>query len=257
MLNNLLQIDRPLFVVDVEATSLDTQTARIVEIAFQRWEASGMTREWSSRINPGIPIPAESTAVHHITDVDVAGKPMFKQLAANLAKGFSNCSFSGQNCRYDLQVIQSEMTRAGQPWSYAGAVIIDSSQLERLAVPRNLSALHEKYTGKPHDGAHGALSDVRAAATVIAAQLETHPNLPRDLDLLHKAQWPEEWLDGKGQFKTVNGVPTCTFGKHKGKAMRDVPIDYYDWILRSDVNMPADVKALAQAAKLGNYPGDK
>ena len=255
MLNQLLDLQKPLFILDIEATSLDVKEARIVELAFQRWESTGMTKEWQTRINPGIPIPAASSKVHGIFDADVAGKPTFKQLAANLAKGFSDCSFGGQNCRYDLRVIQAEMDRAGQPWSYTGARIVDSSVLERLAVPRSLSHLYEKYIGLKHDGAHGALSDVRAASTVIMKQLQTHDSLPRDLDALHAAQWPEEWIDGEGKFKRVNGVVTCQFGKHRGKALKDIPTDYWDWILKSD--FPADVKALASAAKLGNYPEAK
>ncbi len=250
MLHDLLRLTRPLFVIDIEATSLDVQEARIVELAFQRWEASGMTKEWTSRIDPGIPIPASASKIHGIFDADVAGKPTFNQLGANLAKGFSDCEFSGQNCRYDLQVLASEFARIKQPWSYASARIVDSSMLERLAVPRSLSHLHEKYVGLKHDGAHGALSDVRAAATVIMKQLEAH-DLPRDLDALHAAQWGH-MIDVDGKFKWVDGVATCMFGKHRGKAMREVPGDYWDFILRSDFS--DEVKRLAGEAKLGRFP---
>ena len=107
--------------------------------------------------------------------------------------------------------------------------------------------------GMKHDGAHGALSDVRASATVIAAQLKAHPTLPRSLDVLHEAQWPGYLVDD-GSFRTVDGVAICQFGKHRGKPMRAIPRDYFDWILSSD--FPADVKALAREAKLGRFPGD-
>lgn len=255
MLNAILQLERPLFILDIEATSLDVQTARIVEIAFQRWESSGLTKEWSSRINPGISISPTSTAIHHITDADVIGKPTFIQLAANLAKGFTDCSFGGQNCRYDLRVIKAEMNRAGQSWDYSDAHVVDSSQLERLAVPRNLSALHEKYTGHPHDGAHGALSDVRATATVIAKQLETYPNLPRDLDELHALQWPG-WIDTEGKFRFVNGVPCFSrWGKYSEQPMRKADSSYYDFILRSDFS--PEIKRIAEKAKLGQFPEAK
>ena len=242
MLNELLHLDRPLFIIDIEATSLDVKDARIVEIAFQRWEAAGMTKEWQTRINPEIPIPASASRVHGIFDADVADKPTFKQLAANLAIGFSDCSYGGQNCRYDLLVIHAEMTRAGQPWSYADARIIDSSRLEALAVPRSLSHLHEKYVGLPHDGAHGALSDVRAAATVIMKQLETYPNLPRTPDKLHDASWPNQ-ADMTGKFRLdADGTLRFNFGKHRGTDVRDVPKGYVDWFMGGD--FPPDAKAL-------------
>lgn len=251
MLNQLLHLDKPLFVLDLETTSLDVKEARIIEIAFQRWESIGLTKEWSSRINPGIQIPASSSKVHGIFDADVADKPTFKQLAVNLAKGLSDCSFANQNIRFDLRILSAEFARAGVEWSYTCAKIIDSFVLERLAVPRSLSHLHEKYTGAKHDGAHGALSDVRAAATVIAKQLEAHDALPRDLAKLHELSWPGE-IDEGGKFRIIDNVAVCQFGKWRGKPMRDIPIDYYDWLLKSD--FPADVKRLAADAKLGKFP---
>lgn len=275
MLNALLSLTRPLIVLDTETTGIDTQNDRIVEIGFQVWTAEGMQKEWRSLVNPGIPIPLEASKVHGIFDLDVTARcqlcqlvvddvapdrcrcetpkrvPRFSDLASNLARGFTNCDYAGKNVRFDLRLVAAEMIRAGVQWSYTGARIIDAERLEALAVPRTLSHLHEKYVGHKHDGAHGAMSDVRASTTVIVHQLEAHAVLPRDLDALHEMQWPG-WLCDGGQFKMVGGVATCTFGKWRGKPMRDIPADYWDWLLRSD--FPADVKALASAAKLGQFP---
>jgi len=271
MIHQLLSLKRPLFVLDTEDTGVDPQKDRILEIGFQMWEPEKvMTREWRSLVNPGIHVPEGSTKIHGISDFTLTCcqtcglppndcrcetpriPPTFKQLAANLAKGFSDCDYAGQNIRFDLRILAAEFTRAGVPWSYVGARIIDSSQLERLAVPRTLSHLHQKYTGHVHDGAHGALSDVRAAATVIAAQLQEHQSLPRDLDQLHEMSWPG-WLCDGGQFKMIDGVPTCCFGKKwNGRAMKDIDVGYYDWILSQD--FPADVKHLAAEAKLKRFP---
>lgn len=276
MIHQLLTLTRPLIVLDTETTGTDTAKDRIVEIGFQVWTAEGMTKEWRSLVNPGIPIPEAATKVHGITDEHVVlgcrlcGRtamthhdsggacpefkpvPRFKDLAANLAKGFADCDWAGQNVRYDLRMTAAEMQRAGVEWSYVGARIIDSSRLEALAVPRSLSHLHEKYVGMKHDGAHGALSDVRASTTVIAHQLQTHAALPRDLDALHAAQWPG-WIDGEGKFRFVDGVPCFgPWGKYAGQPMRKADMGYWDFILKSDFS--ADIKALASAAKLGRFP---
>lgn len=280
MIHTILNLTRPLFVIDAETTGVDPKNDRIVELGFQQWGPEGLVKEWRSLVNPGVPIPASATKVHGITDVTVKGCrvcgqdtggtdahamlgdnphtfapwPTFKQLAANLAKGLVDCDFAGKNVRFDLRILAAEMARAGQAWSYAGARVVDAERLEALAIPRSLSHLHEKYIGVKHDGAHGALSDVRASTTVIVKQLEAHATLPRDLDALHEAQWPG-WLCEGGEFRMVDGVATCQFGKWRGKAMRDIPVDYFDWLLRSD--FPADVKALAGAAKLGRFPEAK
>lgn len=269
MIHQLLSLTRPLFVLDTETTGTDTNSDRIVELGFQRWTADGMDKEWRSLINPGVPMPAGAQAVHGITDImlnqcqrcgnlrigctceQFHAVPMFKQLASNLAKGFADCDFAGKNVRFDLRIVAAEMKRAGVEWSYVSARVIDIDRLEQLAVPRDLGSLHEKYTGAKHDGAHGALSDVRASTTVIVKQLEAHEQLPRDLDKLHEAQWPG-WLDDNGSFKMVNGVATCMFGKWRGRPMRAIESSYWDWILKND--FPGDVKALASAAKLGKFP---
>jgi DNA polymerase III subunit epsilon len=280
MIHQLLNLTRPLFVVDTETTGTDPKTDRIVEVCFQRWVAEGMNLEWRSLVNPDCTIPESAARIHGITNaafkkcakcgalleghpiglssevaiadcIDPKAWPTFRHLATNLAYGFSDCDFAGKNIRFDLRIIAAEMKRAGVEWSYAEARIVDAERLEQLAVPRSLSHLHEKYAGKPHDGAHGALSDVRASSTVIVGQLETYPNLPRDLDKLHEAQWPG-WLCDGGEFRMVNGVAMCQFGKHRGVAMQDIPSSYWDWILSADFS--ADVKALARAAKLGNFP---
>ena len=273
MIHTLLNLQRPLIVLDTETTGLDVQKDRVVELAFQLFQPDGDVKEWRSLINPGVPIPPAATRIHGITDgmvqecrncrasmvdlvalckcEDPKGWPYFKQIAPRLAKGFSNCDFAGQNPRFDLRILAAEFARAGVEWSYAGARIVDSGQLERLAVPRSLSHLHEKYVGLKHDGAHGALSDVRAAATVIMKQLEAYDALPRDIGKLHELQWPGE-LDEGGRFRLVGGVAICQFGKHRGVPMHDIPVDYFDWIIAND--FPADVKALARDAKLGKFP---
>ena len=309
MLHKLLILTRPLFVIDTETTGIDPKTDRIVEIGFQKHTNEGMTKEWLTLVNPGVPIPASASKVHGIYDADMlrcqackqthtfldaadsCNDPRFpltfKQLAPNLATGFAGCDYAGKNCRFDLRILAAEMKRAGVEWSYADARIVDVDRLEQLAVPRDLGSMHANYvrtscelcsgrgwkrrddvaphdveicsnckgagkTGKPHDGAHGALSDVQASTRVIVGQLEAHASLPRDLDLLHAKQWPG-WLTADGEFRMVDGVPTCAFGKaHKGKAMRSIPTGYWDWMLRED--FPADVKQLVSAAKMGRFP---
>jgi len=71
VIHRLLALTRPLFVIDAETTGVDVKADRIVELSFQRWTAEGMDKEWRTLINPGVPIPAGATGVHHITDADV------------------------------------------------------------------------------------------------------------------------------------------------------------------------------------------
>ena len=50
-----------------------------------------------------------------------------------------------------------------------------------LMGPRNLSAAVRHYCGRELEGAHAAEADTHATIDVLLAQLERHPDLPRDV----------------------------------------------------------------------------
>lgn len=250
-INELLLLDRPLVGLDLETTGL-TDDARIVELSFQVWTTGGMTREWSSCINPEMPIPPGVMDIHGITDENVFGAPTFGLLAPNLATGFSNCDFAGKNVRFDLRILETEMRRVKVPWNYAAAKILDAERLEQIAVPRSLSHLYEKYTGQKLEGAHGSLADITASMIVICRQLEEHRDtLPRDLGKLHELQWPGR-IDVEGKFIFRNGSVICTFGKYRQQRIQAIPPDYWRFVLQKDFS--AEIKVIAANALLGVYP---
>lgn len=280
MLNQLLNLTRPFVIPDTETTGTDVDNDRIVEFGFQVWTAEGLSKEWSTYVDPLIPIPPSASRVHGITndkflhcrtcnltreehpgaDHDFYRWPTFKELGPSLAKGLVDCDFGGKNVRFDLRITAAEMRRNGTEWGYEGARIVDGDRLEALLNPRSLSHLYRKYAGGKLDGAHGAMADVRATTVVIGYQLamsvqnedEVGKLLPRDLDALHEAQWPG-WIDSEGKFAFVNGVPCFTrWGKNAGRPMKDVDRGYWDWILTGTFS--AEVKQLAREAKLGKFP---
>jgi DNA polymerase III subunit epsilon len=83
MFRNLTLI-RPLAVIDVETTGVNTASDRVVQIATLRVEPDGRSDLRSALINPGVPIPAEATAIHGISDADVADEPPFDGVAPGL-----------------------------------------------------------------------------------------------------------------------------------------------------------------------------
>ena len=63
-----LQLDRPLVVFDIESTGVNARQDRIVELAAIRIETDGTETERCWLLNPGVPIPPETTAIHGISD---------------------------------------------------------------------------------------------------------------------------------------------------------------------------------------------
>jgi DNA polymerase III epsilon subunit-like protein len=90
---------RPLAILDLETTGTDPKTARVVEISVLRFGPLEQRDHRTRRVNPGIPIPAAATAIHGITDADVAHLPTFAQIAAGLQEFLSGCDLCGFNLK--------------------------------------------------------------------------------------------------------------------------------------------------------------
>ena len=76
-----LKLTKPIIFFDLETTGVNFQTDRIVEISYIKVMPNGSEESRTIRVNPGRPIPAEATAIHHITDEDVANERPFKEIA--------------------------------------------------------------------------------------------------------------------------------------------------------------------------------
>ena len=160
MLETLLTLERPLVVFDTETTGTNSRSDRIVEIACVKVHPDGSREQWVRRFNPGIPIPPTSTAIHGITDADVASEPRFRDGAAELAAFLQGCDLAGYNIvGFDLPVLRAEFLRAGVAFEVSQRRIVDAQRIFFSREPRHLSAAARFYCQSEHEGAHGALAD--------------------------------------------------------------------------------------------------
>ena len=254
-LATVLHLERPLAVLDVETTGLNPEQDRIVQIAITIHYPHKDPIPWCGYVNPTIPIPPESTAVHHITDAMVKDAPTFRTMAPKLAKALSGIDFAGYYVHFDLKTIYAEMKRAGQLWEYESAAIIDAHRIFQILDPRDLTSAHVKFCGSKFEGAHGAAADVSATEAVLAGQLESHAEIPRDVKALGAYCFPKNpnALDGSGKFAWKNGEAIVAFGKKfNGTPLRLVDKNYLQWMIAND--FPADTKLIAAEAIEGRYP---
>ena len=70
-----LNLKRPIVFFDLETTGVDTAKDRIVEISMVKVMPDGEQIVKTRKLNPGMHIPAEATAIHGITDEDVKDEP--------------------------------------------------------------------------------------------------------------------------------------------------------------------------------------
>lgn len=233
-----LKLERPLVFFDLETTGTNPSTDRIVEISLIKVMPDGREMEHSHRINPGIPIPASSTAIHHITDADVANEPKFSDIAAKLNKWLEGCDMAGYNSnKFDVPLLMEEFKRAGIPFDTSDRRFVDVQNIFYAMEPRTLVAAYRFYCGKDLEGAHSATCDTHATYEVLMSQLDRYEDLQNDVEKLSKIG-QKRTLDLAGRIaEDENGNPVFNFGKYKGQKVEDVfkrDIGYYSWMMQGE-----------------------
>jgi DNA polymerase-3 subunit epsilon len=254
-LATVLTLTRPIAVCDLESTGVSPEQDRIVQIAITIHYPDKDPVPWTALVNPGVPIPADATAVHHITDAMVADAHPFKVMAGKLSKVLTTIDYAGFNVTFDLKMLRAEMLRSGVTWTYEGASIIDAHRIYQILDPRDLTSAYEKYVGRKRSDAHDAGVDVRDTEAVLVGQLAAAPHLPRTVAELAALCWPRpaDAVDQAGKIVWRAGVACIGFGKkYNGIALKNVDKGYFKWMLAGD--FPADTKRICEDALSGVYP---
>jgi DNA polymerase-3 subunit epsilon len=256
---NNLKLDRPIAFIDVETTGLKPYSDRIVELSIFKVYPDGKQEYKSHRVNPGVPIPTDATAIHGIKDADVANEPAFSQYARGIKDFIDGCDLSGFNIiGFDLPFIEAEFARAKVEFTRQGRFLVDTQIIYHQRDPRDLAAAYRKYCGKELENAHSAEHDAKASAEILNGQLETHLDLPRSVPELCGIcyQSRENSVDAEGKFIWVDGEAVCTFGKKtKGIKLKDLAAQdpgFLRWIIGADFSN--EVRELAKKALAGDFP---
>lgn len=234
-----LNLERPIIFFDLETTGTNVTHDRIVEISYIKVYPDGREEKKSRRLNPEMPIPPASTAVHHIKDEDVKNEPTFRQIAKSLLEIFDDCDIAGYNSnKFDVPVLMEEFGRCGINFDIAGRRFIDVQNIFHKMEQRTLVAAYKFYCGADLEGAHSALADTQATYEVLLGQLKKYSELQNDVDFLAKFSTIGRNLDLAARIVLDdNDVPIFNFGKHKGKAVKDVlrrEPSFFDWIMQGD-----------------------
>ncbi len=235
-----LNLKNPIVFFDLETTGVNVSRDRIVEISLLKVYPNGTEEVKTRRINPEMPIPAEATAVHNISDEDVKDCPTFKQIAKSLAEVLEGSDIAGFNsCRFDVPLLAEEFLRAGVDFDFSKRKLIDVQVIFHRKEERTLKAAYRFYCDKDLVDAHSAEADTRATYEILKAQLSRYDDLPNDIEAL-ASQYSafNNNLDLAGRIiLDENGTELFNFGKHKGKPVREVlqrEPSFYAWIMDGD-----------------------
>ena len=234
-----LKLKRPIVFFDLETTGVDTSKDRIVEISLVKVMPDGEEIVRTRKLNPEMPIPMSSTAIHGITDEDVKDCPTFAQVAKSLAKFLTGCDFGGFNSnRFDLPILVEEFMRAGVDINFKRRKFIDVQNIFHKMEQRTLVAAYKFYCDKNLEDAHSAEADTMATYEVLMSQLDRYGQLENDVDFLASFSSRGETADYAGRIAYDDrGNEIFAFGKHRGRKVEEVFAEdpsYYSWMMNGD-----------------------
>ncbi|MFV0541724.1 MAG: exonuclease domain-containing protein [Aestuariibaculum sp.] len=251
-----LNLTKPICFFDLETTGVNITTDRIVEISILKVYPNGKEENNTWLVNPEMSIPREVTAIHGISDADVADKPTFKDIAKEVYNIVKDSDLGGFNSnRFDIPLLAEEMLRADIDFDMKNRLAVDVQTIFHKMEQRTLSAAYKFYCDKNLDNAHSAEADTRATYEVLKAQIEKYDTLENDTKFLSEFSSRKQFADFAG-FIVYNkkGEECFSFGKYKGKVVTEVlesDPGYFGWILNAD--FPLYTKKVLTSIKLRGF----
>lgn len=172
--------NREIAVIDTETTGLRLRHDRIIELAVAVGRIGGPFEiVLHERINPEMPIPASSTAIHGFTDDDVSDAPVFADLLPHLADALGGRPLAAFNLPFDHGFLRAEMSRAGMPDGLLPTCGLDPHAWASIMAGerRSLASVTDEL-GIRQDVTHRADADALAAAATLGpllTQMAAHP----------------------------------------------------------------------------------
>jgi DNA polymerase-3 subunit epsilon len=163
--------------LDVETTGRDASVDRVVELGIAVGRRGEIVARYNWLINPGMPIPAEVTAIHHITDEMVADKPRFEAVASEIANALRGCVPAAYNALFDRAFLMGEFSRAKADGTGVPALTREVEWLDPLVWARDIQDNEKSRSlgdvaarlGVQLEKAHRAQDDAEAALRVLYA----------------------------------------------------------------------------------------
>lgn len=204
--------------LDCETTGLDPEQDRIIEVAAVRFTLNEILGSFESLVDPECPIPDSSIAIHHITQDMVSGKPKIKDVLSSLLEVIRGHIIIGHGILFDMQLVANAAKRANIPCKILNNLSLDTLRMARLYGESPVNSLEQlrKHFNIQSEGAHRAMSDVVVNMEVFK-QLAKHYRNTKELFSA---------LSRPILFKIM------PLGKHKGRQLRDIPLDYLLWAAR-------------------------
>lgn len=217
----MAQLNKQQFVcIDCETTGLDPKQDRIIEVAVARFTLDEVFENIEHLIDPECLIPESSIAIHHITQEMVAGKPKIQAVLPHLLEMIGKHIIVGHGVGFDMEILASAADRAGIPCSLRNNTYIDTLRMARFygESPTNSLEQLRRHFNIELEGAHRAMSDVIVNIEVFRFLAKQYKSVDQLFEVLSRPIL----------------MKTMPLGKHKGRLMKEIPVEYLQWAANKD-----------------------
>lgn len=201
--------------IDCETTGLNPKEDRAIEVAAVRFTLDQILDQFESLVDPERPIPDESIAIHHITQVMVSGKPKMVEIIPHLLKFIGGDIIVGHGVAFDIEILAAAADRAGVAHTLRQNRFLDTLRMARLygESPTNSLEQLRQHFNIQFEGAHRAMNDVVVNCDVF-----------KSLAKMYKTT--EQLFDTLSRPIRLKLMP---LGKHRGRPIKEVPLQYLQW----------------------------
>jgi DNA polymerase III subunit epsilon len=247
--------------VDLETTGTRAAADRITEVGIVRVAADSSggppcVDEWSSLVDPGVPIPPAIQALTGITDAMVRSAPTFGSVVREVEERLEGCVFVAHNARFDYGFLKHEFARVERPFK---AKVLCTVRLSRRLFPEapshSLDAVIERH-GLAIATRHRALADAQALWQFVQALYVALP--PEGIEAAVRrilripslpAQLPPDVLEtvpeGAGVYLFYGDNPLPLYiGKSKNLRERVSAHFSSDWASETDLRLSAEIRRI-------------
>ncbi len=235
------RIDEDEFVcVDLEMTGLEFDTAEIIEVAFIRFRGKEVLETFETLIDPCCEIPQASIAIHNITNDMVVGKPKIAEVVPELARLIGRHIIVGHGVGYDIKLLVRDAKKAGINCTLENNTIVDTLRMARLYGESPINSLEQlrQHFHIADQGAHRAMSDTLVNMEVFQYLARNYRNTKHLLEALSRPIL----------------MKTMPLGKHKGRLLKEVPLDYLLFLANKDFDQDLlfSIRSEIKRRKSGN-----
>lgn len=166
-------------ILDTETTGFEHSRAENPDRMIEFAGLEMVNRQFTGRnlhlyIHPERDIPAEAVAVHGITLEQLAGKPIFAEVAPQIIEFIEGAELIIHNAKFDVGFLDAELARAGNfPKIHDICEVIDTLDMARQRYPGQKNSLdhlcNRLGVDKSRRVLHGALIDCELLGEVYLA----------------------------------------------------------------------------------------